>query len=277
MVAKEHRRNKDKPGAKQQRSLPKNANSAFLEQKLVPDAVVRQAARDPGSLLPAEVLQLQRAIGNRAVRELLETHEQVQSTQGPQLDPQGSGRLVGAHELSSDLHQTGVIQRKLKKRDRKIKKRVDDLVKNGKHDEALELICKKYGFTGKNFEIKVVPAMADAWATTGGEIKAGAKQTLSIGKDLFAEKFTFIVRTIGHEFQHLKQRSQKKPIKNQKEREFLAWAWEALDKSVPTYSKKVAAKHAKKALEYYKDMPKKRKKRYKKKVRALKRLIKRAK
>ena len=44
--------------------------------------------------------------------------------------------------------------------------------------------------------------MADSWATTAGEIKAGASNA-SIGKDLFAEDFVFIVRTIGHEFQQI--------------------------------------------------------------------------
>ena len=118
--------------------------------------------------------------------------------------------------------------------------------------------------------------MADAWATTGGEIKEGAKQTLSIGKDLFEQSLVFIVRTIGHEFQHLKQRSQKDPIQNQKEREFLAWAWEALDTSVPSYEQSVAAKHAEKSLEYFNDMPEDRKPIYEAKKKDLEKLIEKA-
>lgn len=173
---------------------------------------------------------------------------------------------------------SAMVQRKLRKRDEKIKTKFDQLVMDGKHDEALDLICKKYGFKGKNFEIKLVPPMADSWATTGGEIKAGAKQTLSIGKDLLDQDFTFIIRTIGHEFQHLEQRSQKKPIENQKEREFLAWSWEALDTQVPSYSLLVAAEHAKSALEFYDAMPDERKElsSNKKKKKALDKLIKKS-
>ncbi len=119
--------------------------------------------------------------------------------------------------------------------------------------------------------------MSASWATTAGEIKAGAKQTLSIGKDLFAEDFVFILRTIGHEFQHLGQRSQEKPITDQQEREFLAWAWEALDESVPTYELKVAATHATKALTYYEKMPEATQKRYADKKLELQKLIEKAK
>src|SRR4029453_18639897 len=97
-------------------------------------------------------------------------------------------------------------------------KTVKDLVSKGKYDEALQYICKTYGFTGANFEIKVVAPIAGGWATTSGEIKEGAKQTLEIGQNLFTKDMPLIVRTIGHEFQHLKQRSQKDPLKNQKKR-----------------------------------------------------------
>ena len=192
----------------------------------------------------------------------------------------GTGQKLLAHELTHVVQQSGslvlrepvsgIVQRELKKED------IDKLVAADKHNEALELICKEYGFTGDNFEIKVVDSMADAWATTGGEIKEGAKQTLSIGKDLFEQSLVFIVRTIGHEFQHLKQRSQKDPIQNQKEREFLAWAWEALDTSVPSYEQSVAAKHAEKSLEYFNDMPEDRKPLYEAKKKDLEKLIEKA-
>lgn len=187
--------------------------------------------------------------------------------------------LQSIHSKHDQREQgSAMVQRKLRKRDEKIKTKFDQLVMDGKHDEALDLICTKYGFKGKNFEIKLVPPMADSWATTGGEIKAGAKQTLSIGKDLLDQDFTFIIRTIGHEFQHLEQRSQKKPIENQKEREFLAWSWEALDTRVPSYSLLVAAEHAKRALEFYDAMPDERKElsSNKKKKKALDKLIKKS-
>ena len=199
-----------------------------------------------------------------------------------QQSPRMQRHVLNLQSIHSEHDQSeqgsAMVQRKLRKRDEKIKTTFDQLVIDGKHDEALDLICKKYGFKGKNFEINLVPPMADNWATTGGEIKAGAKQTLSIGKDLLDEDFTFIIRTIGHEFQHLEQRSQKKPIENQKEREFLARSWEALDTRVPSYSLLVAAEHAKSALEFYDAMPDREKaiSSNKKKKKALDKLIKKS-
>jgi hypothetical protein len=244
---------------------PKSAEQhgpAKLDEEIVGSpaslsSLTEQAKRDPQSLTPDGILQLQHTIGNQSVQRLLIS------------SPQSTVPMT--------LTTSPRLQRELSDRDKDVKKKVTDLVKDNKHDEALELICKTYGFTGDNFELKVVPAMPTAWATTGGEIKAGAKQTLSIGKDLFNEDFVFILRTIGHEFQHLKQRSQEKPITDQQEREFLSWTWEALDESVPTYKLKVAAEHAKKALEYYGRMPAETQKKYVDKKDQLDKLIEKAK
>jgi hypothetical protein len=212
-----------------------------LAQTPTPRVAFRRAQINRNRPAPADLLALQRTVGNRQVQRQLLSFQSILSVQ----------------ERGAQVSR--IIQRELSKRDEGIKTKVEQFVNDGKHDEALDLICKEYGFTGKNFEIKVVPPIADAWATTGGEIKTGAKQTLSIGKDLFGQDFVFILRTIGHEFQHLKQRSQEKPIENQKEREFLAWGWEALDTSVPTYSLAVAADHAREALKFYAAMPDERK------------------
>jgi len=204
------------------------------------------AQNAPELLKPGDILQLQRTIGNRAAGELVRSNSQLHSPE----------------QVSQSLAGDGHIQRELSEKDTEIKAKVDELVAEGKHDEALKHICDEYGFTGGNFTIKTVPPMDDAWATCGGEIKEGAEQELKIGEDLFTKDFTFVVRTIGHEYQHMVQRSQKNPIGNQKEREFLSWSWEALDDSVPKYELKVAAKHAKKALEYYAAMPQDRKRLY---------------
>lgn len=221
-----------------------------------------QLAKDAPELLkPADIIQLQQTVGNQAAGEMVRS----------------GTREREVTQIGQPLAAAGRVQRELSEKDKEIKSKVDELVSDGKHDEALKLICDKYGFTGGKFTIKTVPPMADAWATTGGEIKEGAEQELKIGKDLFTKDFVFILRTIGHEYQHMVQRSQKNPIGNQKEREFLSWSWEALDESVPKYELEVAAKHAKKALEYYKDMPRRRKKLYKERKKKLKDLIKEAK
>ena len=151
-----------------------------------------------------------------------------------------------------------------------------ELVADGKHKKAVTYLMKQYGFVSSFLKVKIVDTMDGAYATTSGKLKAGAEQTITIPKTLFKEDFAFIVRTIGHEFQHVLQRSQKKPIKNQKEREFLAWSWEALDENAPAYSLKTTAWHAKKALKYYDQMPAKLKKKHKSRKKKLDKLIKKA-
>jgi hypothetical protein len=266
----------DRPPVRPPQLLKRRSHLSGEEGIVAPDAL-SQAKVQSRRLTPEQMIVLQRTVGNAVVGRLMQP-KLVPRERAPSDALQTKPPMRSLNFQTTQLAQALVIQRKLSKRDAKIKKAVEALVKDGKEDEALDLICKKYGFTGKNFEIKVVPAMADSWATTGGEIKEGAKQTLSIGKDLFAEDFTFIVRTIGHEFQHLKQRSQKDPIENQKEREFLSWGWEALDTTGPTYSLSVAAEHARKALEFYDAMPEERQKlsANKKKKKALDKLIKKA-
>lgn len=250
-------KNKDKtPTLKQQPRRSQSDNARQLEgwQAL-------HTAQNALDLLNSEeVLQLQRDIGNQAVGKLL----------GQIPHP------IDSIRVNESIVGQPKVQRELSEKDQKIKAKVDELVTDGKYDEALKHICAKYGFTGGNFTIKTVPPMKSAWATTGGEIKEGAEQELKIGEDLFKKSFAFLVRTIGHEYQHMVQRSQKNPIGNQKEREFLSWSWEALDESVPKYELKVAAKHAKKALDYYKDMPDDRKELYKERRKKLKDLIKEA-
>jgi hypothetical protein len=251
------KRTQDKAPAVKQKSTESNLDHENIEYQ----QALNTAQNAPELLKPGDVLQLQRAIGNRAAGELVRS----------------SLRSATPIPASQSVVGYGHLQRELSEKDKEIKAKVDELVGEGKYDEALKHICDKYGFTGGNFTIKTVPPMDDAWATTGGEIKEGAEQELKIGEDLFTQDFTFIVRTIGHEFQHMVQRSQKNPIGNQKEREFLSWSWEALDESVPKYELKVAAEHAKKALEYYNDMPVARKRLYEERVKKLKDLIKEAK
>lgn len=147
----------------------------------------------------------------------------------------------------------------LSKEDQARKVKLDALVKDGKHLEAVQYICTEYGFTSPNMEIKIVDSMDDAWAKTGGDLGEGKKQTLEIGRDLFTKDYTFIVRTIGHEYQHVVQRSQKDPVQSSAEREFLAWSWEILGAG-PQYDNATGLSTAQTALEYYDKMPEDRKK-----------------
>jgi hypothetical protein len=153
------------------------------------------------------------------------------------------GNLVGGGEKAE------------KESDNEIETKFKKLAADGKHSEAILYFFKAYGFETLKFDIKIVPPY-DAWASVGGEIKEGAKQTLTVGNDLFDQPFEFIARTLGHEWQHIKQRSQKDPLTNQDEREYLAYCFELLDTSVPAHTDVSEIKQSiKMALKHYGNMP----------------------
>jgi hypothetical protein len=144
----------------------------------------------------------------------------------------------------------------------KRKAAVDALVKANKYDDALDYICNAYGFNASNVRVEVVDNIEGAWAQTSGDIGEGEIETIKVRKNLFEQDWAFIVRTIGHEYQHVLQRTQKDPIKDSNEREFLAWSWEAIDPTGPQYDGPTAAKHAKKALTFYDKLSDEQKKKY---------------
>lgn len=176
----------------------------------------------------------------------------VQAKRDSVIQREAEGANHTAKEGGEDRKEGG---EDAKTTDSEHERKVAELVAAGKHLEAVYYIRDTYGFTGYDVEWLVVEELSGAWATTSGELKTGAKQTIKVAKKLFEKNFAFIVRTIGHEFQHVKQRSGKEVLTNQATREFLAWAWEALDESVPKYDLKTAAWHANKALTYWARMP----------------------
>jgi hypothetical protein len=139
---------------------------------------------------------------------------------------------------------------------------VEALIKAGKLEDATYYVCNAYGFTAGNLRVTIVDSMDDAWAKTNGDLEEGAIETVRIGRDLFQQDYAFMVRVIGHEFQHVKQRSQKDPIQESSEREFLAWSWMALEPGLPASDGAALAKQAKTANEYYDKMPDLQKKKY---------------
>jgi uncharacterized protein YcfJ len=154
------------------------------------------------------------------------------------------GNVVGGGENASEKESDNEIETKFKK-----------LVTDGKREEAIRYFFKAYGFETLEYDIVFVPPY-DAWASVSGEIKEGAKQTLKVGTDLLDQPFEFIARKLGHEWNHIKQRSQKDPLTNQDEREYLSYCFELLDTSVPAHTNTAEIKHSiKMALKHYGNMP----------------------
>ena len=127
----------------------------------------------------------------------------------------------------------------------------------------------------RNVRVAIAELAGHEWANVTGEIGPDNVQTMTLSRKLFDQEYTFIVRTIGHEYQHVLQRSQKIPIRDKNEREFLAWSWEALDTSGPQYDLPTAAEHARAALEFYTLMPPEKQKEYEPRMEQLVALIQR--
>lgn len=86
MSTKKHSYNNDKAISKQRAPKPVTENLELTQQQTHPDTLIRRANLSPSSLTSGNVLQLQRTIGNRAVRRLLDQTAQRQPTQTKEND-----------------------------------------------------------------------------------------------------------------------------------------------------------------------------------------------
>jgi hypothetical protein len=81
MYSRKPERGKDSAVANQRSSHPKVLSRKNVTPQTHPSAIIQRALRDPGSLDPRDVLQLQRTIGNKAVTRLLGQTSQSQPIQ----------------------------------------------------------------------------------------------------------------------------------------------------------------------------------------------------
>src|SRR5947209_2903610 len=81
MSPKKHSQSRDAATAKQSPPRREEANVGPSSTRVRQDAVVRRAAVAPGSLTRRDVLQLQRAVGNKAVGQLLSQAVRPQPSQ----------------------------------------------------------------------------------------------------------------------------------------------------------------------------------------------------
>jgi hypothetical protein len=76
-----------------------------------------------------------------------------------------------------------------------------------------------------------------------------------VGPSTFTASYAHMIRIIGHELQHVQQRSGATPIVNQHLREFLAFAWEALSTDSPALPAAERVGHANLAIQHWNLVP----------------------
>jgi hypothetical protein len=124
------------------------------------------------------------------------------------------------------------------------------------YERAIRLIMQHYGWSEEHCEIAIGKPERKFWATTDGLIKEGCVQTITFNKALFDQDFTFVVRTVGHEYQHVLHRTRKSPETNLHVSEFLSYSWEVLSEEVPAHKNEWAILESIEfALKHYKKMP----------------------
>lgn len=92
-MSKEQPQRNDKDTVRQRSPQPDDQNVDMLSRQTHPAPLIQQAKLDPKSLLPRDVLQLQRTVGNRAVGQLLAQTAQRQSLQKQANKPDTPGNL----------------------------------------------------------------------------------------------------------------------------------------------------------------------------------------
>ncbi len=126
------------------------------------------------------------------------------------------------------------------------------LVGASKFDEVIHVIVDAFNFPTTNLgSISYDATVTSADAITSGTIATGASQTVQVGPSTFVATYEHMIRIIGHELQHVQQRTGTTPILNQHVREFLSFSWEALDTSTPALTPADRVLHARIAIGHY--------------------------
>lgn len=127
-----------------------------------------------------------------------------------------------------------------------------ELVASSLFDDAIHVIVNAHHFPTANLgSISFDATVKGADAVTTGTIGAGQPQTVRVGPSTFTADYAHMIRIIGHELQHVQQRSGKVPITDQHVREFLAFAWEALATDSPPLAPADRVTHANIAISHW--------------------------
>jgi hypothetical protein len=198
---------------------------------------------DPRSL--SSIAGLQGAVGNRAVAQLLgahpasvQRHSEAEAARGIEADDEGTVVAV-----QRDAADAVAIQRDV--RPVADVKGVFDAKYAQSKDLAVNYLKSKYGLDSKPYALSVED-LGDphTHALTGGgwnsadtrfrEITVRVNEPYLDRQATTQDGFNKLIHTLGHEYQHVKQRSQKgwrttDDDSAKGEREFLAYSWELIE------------------------------------------------
>ena len=133
---------------------------------------------------------------------------------------------------------------------------IQDLVASSLFDDAIHVIVDAHHFPTANLAAITFDAtLTGVDAVTSGTIATGQPQTVRVGPSTFTADYAHMIRIIGHELQHVQQRSGATPITNQHVREFLAFAWEALATGAPALAAADRVSHANIAIGHWDAAP----------------------
>jgi peptidoglycan hydrolase-like protein with peptidoglycan-binding domain len=133
-----------------------------------------------------------------------------------------------------------------------MRKITETLIAASQFDDTIHLIVNSSHFPTTNLDsIRYDPTVTGADAVTGGTIGTGQPQTVSVGPSAFTASYEHMIRIIGHELQHVQQRSGATPIVDQHVREFLSFAWEALSTDTAPLPAAERVQHAQIAIRHW--------------------------
>jgi len=158
-------------------------------------------------------------------------------------------RAVMTYQPAHGLHPDGMVGPAT------VRRLINDLIAAARFDDAIHLIVDYHHFPTANLAIRFDATVAGADALTDGVIGTGNLQTVRVGPTTFTAGYEHMIRIIGHELQHVQQRSGAAPIANQHVREFLAFAWESLDTSAPALTAAERVNHANIAITHWNAAP----------------------
>jgi hypothetical protein len=157
--------------------------------------------------------------------------------------------------------------------DDKIQTKFNSLVDEKKYQESLDYIVKTFGFNNtelrqSNSEIKVTDEQFPA-AHTEGDVKTGACQTINVPINVLIHArdgsigWGAFVRSIGHEYVHVDQKSGLPVMMDHNEREFLAYVYTLTAGGLPKLDNDDHQFYFKVMASYYAKLPDDKKKVYK--------------
>jgi peptidoglycan hydrolase-like protein with peptidoglycan-binding domain len=137
-----------------------------------------------------------------------------------------------------------------------LQRMIERLIAASQFDDTIHVIVDAFNFPTTNLaSISFDSSVTGADAVTSGVIGTGNPQTVRVGPSTFTASYAHMIRIIGHELQHVQQRSGATPIVNQHLREFLAFAWEALSTDSPALPAAERVGHANIAIQHWNLVP----------------------